>query len=641
MHPLLAIAIAPVAFLLIYIYEKDVIAKEPKSALIKAFCGGAFLTVIAVLISHAIWTVFFYEAEEWENAFLSAFGQAFLEAALPEEFFKFLILYLFVWKSKDFDENFDGIVYAVFVSMGFACTENILYTFQNGEGTGIMRAFTAVPGHFFFAVIMGYYFSLAKFTNDTRSNLIKSLFFPILAHGVYDMILFLMHGLSEEESDSNTALMCALFLAFFVFNFFLWRQGFRRIKELRNMDIDLLPDDHPQKRNFYLKQGKFGSKRVSLDKPGNPRTRMMSQQLPQNQTNNRFSGNNNPNRFSGNNNPNRFSGNNNPNRFSGNNNPNRFSGNNNPNRFNNGNMQPGSINMGIPTNPMSNGVGFQQGYPQNPNYQPHPSLQQTPINLDQSGLHVPNLHAQSPQQQPRFSENITTPISVKEFNESQQADNTSHTIMTPTPNNRPYYNDNHPENDLTQPNAVNPSLNQGNLSEPHLPPTDGNSEFDINTAYDDSEFNMNATIKDSSDDSEDNSQTVAIPVEELNHFGDHSANNHAPGMELSDPMATLSEVPPIPATDHIDYAELSIDKPLPTINDSPSISNPNHPDLANRSIDQHFFDDIPPLPEPDENWADSPLPTFKELSPITPPPHQSNPFMTPSLVLKDLELKRV
>ena len=582
MDPLLAIAIAPVAFLLIYIYEKDVIAKEPKSALIKAFCGGAFLTVIAVFITNAIWTAIFTEASEWENPILSAFGQAFLEAALPEEFFKFLVLYALVWKSKDFDENFDGIVYAVFVSMGFACTENIMYTFENGEGTGIMRAFTAVPGHFFDAVIMGYYFSLAKFTNNTRNNLLKSLFYAVIAHGIYDMILFLMQNLSNGENDSNDAIVGALFLAFFAFNFFLWRLGFKRIKELRNMDIDLLPDDHPQKRNFYMRQCKSGGKRISLDKPNNPRTRMMSQKLQPGSLNNRF--NNQPNLFNGND----------------------------------------SINMGIPTNPMSRGIprdngnmtgpaNFQSGYPQNHNFQQSPSMQSPPIQLDQTGLQMPQLHAQS-RQQPRFSENITTPISVKEFNESQQLNHMSHTVMTPTPNNRPYNNDNHPENDFTQPNAMNPGFNAGSSVNGFARSNEENPRFDN---YQD----------------DDNSETVSIPVDNLGDFDYHPSNNRAFAPDPFEPAPDFNDAP---YSDHIDYSDLSIDGPLPTIKDSPAIPAPNQMDLADHSVTQRILNDIPPLSDPDADWTDSPIPTFKELSPIAPPPNQGSPFATPSLVLKDL-----
>jgi hypothetical protein len=59
-------------------------------------------------------------------------------------------------------------------------------------------------------------------------------------------------------------------------------------------------------------------------------------------------------------------------------------------------------------------------------------------------------------------------------------------------------------------------------------------------------------------------------------------------------------------------------------------------DLADHSVTQRILNDIPPLSDPDADWADSPIPTFKELSPIAPPPNQGSPFATPSLVLKDL-----
>ena len=271
---LLALAIAPVAFLLIYIYEKDVIAKEPRKELVKAFIGGAIGTIFAVTIYHVIWDFFFIEAESWENPLLSALGEAFLEAAIPEEFFKFLVLYLLVWKSADFDENFDGIVYAVFVSMGFACTENIMYVIQGGEGVGYLRAFTAVPGHFFFAVIMGYYFSLAKFASpsDTHTNLVKSFVYAMIAHGIYDGILFLMSKFDVEE-DASVGIIALFYLVFFVFNFFLWRLGFRRIKELRNVDLAILPDDHPKKPKFMKTSGKklTGYQRQATSKPTSQR----------------------------------------------------------------------------------------------------------------------------------------------------------------------------------------------------------------------------------------------------------------------------------------------------------------------------------------------------------------------------------
>ena len=146
------------------------------------------------------------------------FYDSFIVAGITEESFKFLVIFIFIWRHKEFDEKFDGIVYAMFASMGFALVENFLYVFQNGVGVGITRAFTAVPAHAMFGITMGYFFGLAKFSpNKKTSLLLSSLFFPILLHGFYDFILM----------SERTALFL-LFIPFMVLMVFL---AFKQIKK--------------------------------------------------------------------------------------------------------------------------------------------------------------------------------------------------------------------------------------------------------------------------------------------------------------------------------------------------------------------------------------------------------------------------
>ena len=66
---------------------------------------------------------------------------SYLIVALSEEGSKFLMLRLIPYRRKAFDDPFDGIVYAVMVSMGFATLENIGYVMQHGMGTGLLRMF--------------------------------------------------------------------------------------------------------------------------------------------------------------------------------------------------------------------------------------------------------------------------------------------------------------------------------------------------------------------------------------------------------------------------------------------------------------------------------------------------------------------
>ena len=117
--------------------------------------------------------------------------KAFLVAAVPEESAKLLALWLLLRNNKVFDEHFDGIVYAVFVSLGFAAIENVGYVLMAGENwmsTALMRALLAVPGHYAFAILMGYYYALYHFVERSKRNAWFMFLMPVLAHGVYDSI---------------------------------------------------------------------------------------------------------------------------------------------------------------------------------------------------------------------------------------------------------------------------------------------------------------------------------------------------------------------------------------------------------------------------------------------------------------------
>ena len=123
---------------------------------------------------------------------MDAFRTAFFGAAIPEETAKLVLLWLFLRKCKDFDERMDGIVYAVCVGMGFAAFENLEYVIGAGfqwVTVGLSRSLTAIPGHFGFAVVMGYFFSLYYF-DSYRAPLagLKMWLYPVLLHGTYDWI---------------------------------------------------------------------------------------------------------------------------------------------------------------------------------------------------------------------------------------------------------------------------------------------------------------------------------------------------------------------------------------------------------------------------------------------------------------------
>lgn len=212
-------AIAPVLFLLFYIYYKDKKAPEPTEQLFKAFRYGV-LSAIAVMVVMSP-----FGASRQPVGFLQCLKVSFFEAGIPEEFFKWLFLYILIWRSPQFDEYIDGIVYAVFISMGFACLENVMYVLPGSVATAVTRALLSVPAHFLFAVIMGYFFSMGKFHPENRSRYMTlSLVLPIVAHGLFDTFAFWMDSLGENR------LYTAVFVFFIACDIWLWRRCTRLIR---------------------------------------------------------------------------------------------------------------------------------------------------------------------------------------------------------------------------------------------------------------------------------------------------------------------------------------------------------------------------------------------------------------------------
>lgn len=272
---LVCAALLPAIVLGVYVFRKDRVEKEPLG-----------LLLLLILLGFAIC----YPAAEIESLFSSLlykiftpFGKVvngklllsgttyklyhaskyFIGVALVEEGLKFLAMYLATHKNKNFNSLFDGVVYAVFVSLGFAALENILYVRQYGWMNALMRGILAVPGHTFFGVLMGYYYSLWHMYEKAgerelqlkqagiAGNLQKifsgkrylalSLLIPTLAHGMYDF-----------SCTSNSLLAT---LGFYAFILFLYIYCFGKIKNVSRFDMadSMCANAILQKRYPHLK----------------------------------------------------------------------------------------------------------------------------------------------------------------------------------------------------------------------------------------------------------------------------------------------------------------------------------------------------------------------------------------------------
>ncbi len=218
---LIAAAVIPAIALLVRVYRADRLDREPPGLLISLILLGIFSTSLAVVterIGDALAPQYYPEGTLAYNLVVN-----FVVVACSEEGFKYLLLRLRTWRHPAFNCQFDGVVYAVFVSLGFALWENISYVLLYGFETALLRAVTAVPGHACFGVFMGVFYGRAKrYDNEGkfgRSALFRvfSVVFPVLLHGTYDFI-------ASSEADDTWAFL-AFIVVMFTVSFFLVKKN--------------------------------------------------------------------------------------------------------------------------------------------------------------------------------------------------------------------------------------------------------------------------------------------------------------------------------------------------------------------------------------------------------------------------------
>lgn len=183
---LLALAVAPAVALGVFIYWRDKFDKEPIHLLIACFFLGAISCIPAALAEVYLDKWLNPKQYGWGGLFFSTF----IIVALMEEGVKFLFTLLVAYRRKEFNEPYDGITYAVMVSLGFATLENIVYVLSGDLSVGVIRMFTSVPAHVTFGVIMGYFLGLAKFSENSIRLKLTGLLVAVLFHGAYDFSLY-------------------------------------------------------------------------------------------------------------------------------------------------------------------------------------------------------------------------------------------------------------------------------------------------------------------------------------------------------------------------------------------------------------------------------------------------------------------
>lgn len=223
---LIAAAVIPAVVLLVKVYKVDHLDKESPRLLWNLVVRGVIATVFAMLTE---WIgEFVLSSFVQEQTVLYNFLLYFIVVAVSEEGFKYLLMKQRTWKDPEFNFQFDGVVYAVFVSLGFALWENISYVLMYGFGTALVRAVTAVPGHACFGVFMGAWYGLSRkyesygMHSQSKVCRVVALLSSIVLHGCYDF--------TASIENQNYAW---IFVAFVVAMFLV---AFRLVKKLSQND---------------------------------------------------------------------------------------------------------------------------------------------------------------------------------------------------------------------------------------------------------------------------------------------------------------------------------------------------------------------------------------------------------------------
>ena len=185
-----AAALLPAIYLMKYIYRKDTVEKEPSMLLMSLLIYGVRAALISIALE-GIGTKILNSLMD-QSSVGYTLVLAFVVVAMVEEGAKFAMLKRRTWREVNFNYRFDGIVYAVFISLGFAAFENIGYVLGYGLSVAPARALLAVPGHMCFGVFMGTFYGRAKQCqvwgdkSEERANLWLGYIVAVLLHGFYD-----------------------------------------------------------------------------------------------------------------------------------------------------------------------------------------------------------------------------------------------------------------------------------------------------------------------------------------------------------------------------------------------------------------------------------------------------------------------
>ncbi len=226
LYMFLFLAIAPAIALMVYVYRQDPIDKEPADLLWNLVLRGVVAALFAGLFEQVGMTALgLFSGLDPTSAKFTVVSD-FLVVGVVEEGLKYALMARKTWNHPAFNCRFDGVVYAVFTSLGFAAAENVMYGLTYGPGVLFSRALMAIPAHMGFAVLFGMLYGQAKLLS-TRGKSVSGALCVIMGYALSVALHGLYDSAAMVNSESSGAVFMLVVVAIYVIVFIVVRVAAR------------------------------------------------------------------------------------------------------------------------------------------------------------------------------------------------------------------------------------------------------------------------------------------------------------------------------------------------------------------------------------------------------------------------------
>jgi len=198
------LSLLPCVLWLWYFSSRSLYKRPAVRVLGVTFMLGAVATVPALVLNLAGQSLF---NDFFGNTQLSHIMVLFFVVGPVEELLKFLVVYFYAYRRKEFDESLDGVVYSATAALGFAAIENVVYLAQSdNKELLVLRGALSNPGHALFSALWGLSLSKAK----AAPNLVRDRL-PVVARGL--ILASLLHALFNVMLVATERITIIFFVA--------------------------------------------------------------------------------------------------------------------------------------------------------------------------------------------------------------------------------------------------------------------------------------------------------------------------------------------------------------------------------------------------------------------------------------------